>query len=150
MPPRTFTAPAAVAALLLMCAGRALAQTHDHAHMDMPMPMEHEAHEPMLGLYGPYPMSREASGTAWQPESATHEGLHLMRGPLFAPGDSRAGEAFTVGKASLSYRYEVLRVEHVVVGLGGLGSVALVPAALRGAYGIRPLAGMVFMRARLR
>lgn len=36
--------------------------------------------EPMNGMYGAYPMSREASGTAWQPEAAEHTGLHLMRG----------------------------------------------------------------------
>jgi hypothetical protein len=35
---------------------------------------------PMSGMYGPYPMSREASGTAWQPESARHEGVHIMKG----------------------------------------------------------------------
>jgi hypothetical protein len=32
----------------------------------------------MLGSYG---MSREASGTAWQPESAPHMGIHANRGP---------------------------------------------------------------------
>ena len=37
-------------------------------------------HSMMPGLLGPYGMSREASGTAWQPESAPHEGLHTMRG----------------------------------------------------------------------
>ncbi len=62
-------------------------------------PAEHEGHEPapqgtpgqdmhdqhetghaMPGMLGPYPMSREASGTAWQPESAPHTGLHRTRG----------------------------------------------------------------------
>ena len=42
---------------------------------------QHEAGHAMPGMYGPYPMSREASGTAWQPESAPHTGLHLTRGP---------------------------------------------------------------------
>jgi len=35
---------------------------------------------PMSGMYGPYAMSREASGTSWQPEAARHEGVHLMSG----------------------------------------------------------------------
>ena len=39
---------------------------------------------PMTGMYGPYPMTREASGTAWQPEAARHEGIHVMRGPWMA------------------------------------------------------------------
>ncbi|PYV28195.1 MAG: hypothetical protein DMG27_01885, partial [Acidobacteria bacterium] len=30
----------------------------------------------MNGLYGPYPLSRESSGTSWQPDSASHGGLH--------------------------------------------------------------------------
>lgn len=33
---------------------------------------------PMHGLYGQYPMSRESSGTAWQPDSAPMEGIHAM------------------------------------------------------------------------
>ena len=36
---------------------------------------------PMNGFYGPYSMTREASGTSWQPEAARHEGVHIMRGP---------------------------------------------------------------------
>jgi len=35
----------------------------------------------MQGLYGPYGMTRESSGTSWQPESADMEGLHRMAGP---------------------------------------------------------------------
>lgn len=34
----------------------------------------------MAGLYGPYGMTREASGTSWQPEGADLEGLHRMSG----------------------------------------------------------------------
>lgn len=49
----------------------------DHEHMAH---MEHAGHAMMQGLYGPYPMTREASGTAWQPDRARHEGLHWMRG----------------------------------------------------------------------
>ncbi len=35
----------------------------------------------MLGMYGPYPMAREASGTSWQPDSTPMEGLHRMSDP---------------------------------------------------------------------
>ena len=35
----------------------------------------------MTGALGAYPMTREASGTSWQPDAAHHDGLHLMRGP---------------------------------------------------------------------
>lgn len=39
----------------------------------------HEMHE-MTGFLGPYSMSREASGTSWQPDSSPMEGIHWMRG----------------------------------------------------------------------
>jgi hypothetical protein len=35
----------------------------------------------MNGALGPYSMSREASGTSWQPDASTHEGIHIMDGP---------------------------------------------------------------------
>ncbi|HVY04358.1 MAG TPA: hypothetical protein VHB46_00150 [Burkholderiales bacterium] len=37
-------------------------------------------HHAMTGMYGRYPMSREASGTSWQPESSPHEGIMGMPG----------------------------------------------------------------------
>src|SRR5947207_15944199 len=41
---------------------------HDMAGMDMS-----DMHAAMHGMYGPYPMTREASGTAWQPDAARSE-----------------------------------------------------------------------------
>lgn len=43
----------------------------------------HEAHAmaTMPGLYGPYSMTRESSGTAWQPDAAAHHGIHRETGP---------------------------------------------------------------------
>ena len=34
----------------------------------------------MMGAFGSYPMTREASGTSWQPDSSRHEGTHIMEG----------------------------------------------------------------------
>ena len=56
------------------------AMGHDMADMDM-AGMDMSGQDAMTGMYGPYPMTREASGTAWQPEQAAHEGIHVMRGP---------------------------------------------------------------------
>ena len=60
----------------------------DHSQMDhsesgqMPLPHgEHAAHETsMTGSLGPYPMQRESSGTAWQPDTSEHSALHVMTG----------------------------------------------------------------------
>jgi len=66
------------------------APAHDMSQMDPAMPgMDHAAmpgmdHEAggvaMHGALGAYAMTREASGTSWQPDSAPMDGLHLMAG----------------------------------------------------------------------
>jgi hypothetical protein len=56
--------------------------------------MEEHGMHAMPGLLGPYGMSRESSGTAWQPDSAPHRGIHTRRGPW---------EAMLHGFASLVY-----------------------------------------------
>lgn len=38
-----------------------------------------ETHTGMTGMYGDYPMTRESSGTSWQPDSTPAQGLHFMR-----------------------------------------------------------------------
>lgn len=54
-----------LAAVLLLAAPAAMAQ--------------HEGHDmQMSGALGPYPMTREASGTSWQPDVAPMEGRHWM------------------------------------------------------------------------
>jgi hypothetical protein len=34
----------------------------------------------MRGMYGAYAMSRESSGTSWQPDASPHQGIHAMYG----------------------------------------------------------------------
>jgi hypothetical protein len=50
----------------------------DHSTMAMPA-MEHSGHA-MTAALGPYPMTRESSGTAWQPDASQHMGLMEMSG----------------------------------------------------------------------
>jgi|HubBroStandDraft_3_1064219.scaffolds.fasta_scaffold09402_4 hypothetical protein len=50
-----------------------------HSPGEMHHPMQHGMHA-MAALYGPYGMTREASGTSWVPESSPHEGIHWMSG----------------------------------------------------------------------
>jgi hypothetical protein len=53
----------------------------DMADMDMSgMDMSAMGTMKMTGALGPYAMSREASGTSWQPESTPHQGLHFTAG----------------------------------------------------------------------
>jgi P-type Cu+ transporter len=66
---------AALAAVLALSAATLKAQPHAHDHSAP----ESKTME-MNGFYGPYPMSREASGTAWVPDASPHEGVHFMLG----------------------------------------------------------------------
>ena len=88
----TFAAAAAVVALAAFPSPAAAQHAHhqeapvdrskmDHGQMDHSQ-MDHgqTGHGEMDGALGPYPMAREASGTAWQPDASSHEGLHVMHG----------------------------------------------------------------------
>jgi hypothetical protein len=72
-------------ALVLRMAAPASAQHEGHEGHDMQGMEGHEGHDmegmdhgmhAMRGMLGSYSMSREASGTAWQPESTPHMGVH--------------------------------------------------------------------------
>ncbi|WP_420242513.1 hypothetical protein [Roseiterribacter gracilis] len=93
----------------LFVATSAVAQTDEHAHHHMPAPApkpaadphaahkmpaqpapavdEHAGHDMsqmsahvMQGFLGAYPMTREASGTSWQPDTTPHDGVHAQLG----------------------------------------------------------------------
>jgi hypothetical protein len=60
----------------------ALAATAMHALADNSTEaMDHaQMNHAMQGMYGAYAMTREASGTSWQPDSSPHEGIMAMPG----------------------------------------------------------------------
>ena len=68
----------------------------DHSQMDhgsgdgaamAAMPgMDHGAHAAMTGVLGSYPMERESSGTAWQPDRSEHTGLMSQSGDWMLMG----------------------------------------------------------------
>ncbi len=62
------------------------AQAHDMSDMDM-SGMDTPDHAAMSsGAFGAYPMTRDASGTSWQPDVSTHGGLHAQRGEWMLMG----------------------------------------------------------------
>ena len=76
----------------------------DHAAMDHGAPGGTPAgHGAMTGALGPYPMARESSGTAWQPDASEHMGLMVHRGDWMLMGhgvlnlvyDHQSGRAAT-------------------------------------------------------
>jgi hypothetical protein len=91
-------------------------------------------------------------------ESTLRTGPHTFFGrgetarkdELFASG-VHAHDAFDVGKVSLGYIFDLVRSGHVALGLGGLGSLHFVPAAIEREYGgRRPRSFMLFVRGELR
>lgn len=69
---------------------------------------------------------------------------------LFEDGDPFEGSTFAVGKGSLGYVYDFYRGTHVKIGVGALGSLTLLPSALKPVYGGTPLSAMLFLRLRLK
>jgi hypothetical protein len=68
---------------------------------------------------------------------------------LFAPGDPMAREEFTLNKITVGYIYDFPRWKHAKFGIGGLGSVHILPRTLTVTYGETPLSFMLFVRAKL-
>ncbi|MES2860302.1 MAG: hypothetical protein V4701_02465 [Pseudomonadota bacterium] len=94
MAARTFAALSAGASLLVLASA---VQAQDHsAHAMTPMPATpaqsvypHAGHDipgmpgmdhAMTSALGSWPMSRDASGTSWQPDASEHGGIHSQRG----------------------------------------------------------------------
>jgi hypothetical protein len=50
-----------------------------HAGHDMTA-MDHGSDHPMTSALGPWPMSRDGSGTSWQPDASEHGGIHVRKG----------------------------------------------------------------------
>jgi hypothetical protein len=70
------------AAALLAAAPLPAQTTMDHSMHDMSQMsgMHDMSGHSMRGMFGPYAMTRESSGTAWQPESTPMMGEHFMLG----------------------------------------------------------------------
>ena len=56
----------------------------EHEHDKQEVDAGHRHDMQMRGMFGSYPMAREASGTAWQPDSSPHTGVMTMAGDWHA------------------------------------------------------------------
>lgn len=74
---------------------------------------------------------------------------NVQKDELFPPGDPRLGRVFNVTQASVGYIYDFEKWRHIKFGVGGLGSIALLPGSLTSTYGETPLSFMLFVRAKL-
>jgi hypothetical protein len=69
---------------------------------------------------------------------------------LYPEGDPGAEDVFTIGRVSGGYIRRVATGTHVEAGIGAMGSIALVPEALKPVYDDTPLSASLFVRARLK
>jgi hypothetical protein len=67
-----------------MPAGQPAGEVMDHSRH--PMPDGSDSVHQMTGALGPYRSQREASGTAWQPDSSVHGGVHAAAGDWMLMG----------------------------------------------------------------
>ena len=74
----------------------------------------------------------------------------VQKDDLFEAPSPLAGRVFRVGEASLGYVYNLPVARHLALGLGAMGTVDIVPAAIRPAYGSAPVSWMPFVRLALR
>jgi hypothetical protein len=94
----------------------------DHSDMQHPgmAAAEHAGHGLHSGALGPYPMARESSGTAWQPDTSEHMGVMAHTGDWMLMGH---------GMLSLVYSHQS----------GPRGSDKLFPAGMLMGMARRPL-----------
>lgn len=91
-------------------------------------------------------------------ESAVTLGRHtvfaraenVQKDELFEPPSLFAGEVFRVAEASLGYVYDLPIAKHAALGFGAMGTVDVVPAVIKPAYGGTPVSWMPFLRLKLR
>ena len=91
-------------------------------------------------------------------ESAVNLGPHtvfaraenVQKDELFEARSPLAGQVFRVSELSLGYVYELPLAKHLALGLGAMGTVNFLPAAIRPVYGRHPAAYMPFVRLKLR
>ena len=77
----------------------------DHGTMTMPMG-DHAGHGGMKAALGPYAATREASGTAWQPDASDHVGLMSLSGDwtLMGHGGSTSSTITSPARAATTRR----------------------------------------------
>ena len=128
-PPHRFrsrAAPIVLTGLLALNAGTLQAQ-HAPSHAPEPTPAmpdmaEHDDAKPMRGLLGPYAMSREASGTSWQPQTTPMGGsAPWMTGEWMWMAHGSANLVATDNSGPRGERDTVIQTMGMLMGMRPLG-----------------------------
>lgn len=131
----------AITFLLILLPRLVFGQEHSATAPDHSLTMNHSttnAHEMMSGFYGSYPMTREASGTSWQPEATPPDDIHfsqsdwtfMLHGFAFGTYDHQGGPRG--GEKFISQNMVALMAQHPI-GEGRFGlrtMLSLEPATI--------------------
>jgi hypothetical protein len=91
------------------------------------------------------------SGVNWDRHTVFARLENVQKNELFQPPSLLAGDIFRVSGLSLGYVYDIPVLNHLALGLGAMGTVDLLPSAIRPAYGsASPASYMLFARLKIR
>ncbi len=89
------------------------------------------------------------SAASWHNHTVFARAENAQKDELFAAPSPLAGRVFDVSSVSLGYVYDIPFVDHLKLGLGAVGTVYDLPAAIQPAYGSGPVSYMLFTRLKL-
>ena len=89
------------------------------------------------------------SAATWYRHTLFFRAENAAKDELFLPPDPLAGMPFRVSEFSLGYVYDIAVADHLALGLGAMGTVDALPAAIEPAYGGSPTSTMVFTRLKI-
>jgi hypothetical protein len=91
----------------------------------------------------------ESTVNFWHTHTFLAREERVTKDELFDESAPQAGIPFTVNKIEWGYIYDFPACHHTQLGIGGTGSVALIPASLYSTYGKNPLSYMLFLRLKI-
>ena len=90
------------------------------------------------------------SAAAWGRHTIFGRAETAQKDELFEAPAPLAGRVFRVSEVSLGYVYDIPVAHHLALGVGGVGTVDVVPSAIKPAYGGGPTSFMGFLRVKIR
>ena len=90
------------------------------------------------------------SAVAWNRDTVFARIENAAKDELIQPPGPLAGTIFKVSSVSLGYVHDFAMADHLALGLGAMGTIDVLPAALKPIYGSSPLSTMLFTRIKIR
>ena len=89
------------------------------------------------------------SAVSWQQNTIFARNEYAAKDELFQPPSPLAGNIIHVSSLSLGFVHDFAVAEHLALGLGAMGTLAMVPTAIEPFYGSNPVSYMLFTRLKI-